>query len=483
VPRGHPHGDYERFDYPGSYVQVAEGETSARHRIEALQAEHEQLEGEADVRHLSVGGLFNLTGHPRGDQNREYLVTQTRIALKADPYLAGPLVNLGETYACDFTCIPSKAGYRSLRTTPKPRVDGPQTAVVVGPKGEEIYTDKYGRIKVQFHWDRYGERNENSSCWVRVAQVWAGKNWGAMHIPRIGQEVIVEFLDGDPDRPIVTGAVYNAEQMPPWNLPGNQTQSGILSRSSKGGSQSNANAIRFEDKLGEEQLWLHAEKDQLGEVENDETKWVGNDRTKKVDGNETMTIGRNQTLSVGGNQTETVGQAKMENITLAKSLGIGAAYQISVGGAMNTSVVLGQGEEIGLAKEVIVGNQYNVTVGDTYALSAKNSIDLQIKDENSSLNIAKNDHITLQIGPCLLTLQKTDGTITLQVGEGGSKLRMASDSITLQVKDNSLEVNEAGVFLAAGGEACKKALKNDGTVVLSGSDVTLLGKNKLKLNS
>ncbi|MEJ2403565.1 MAG: type VI secretion system tip protein TssI/VgrG, partial [Candidatus Thiodiazotropha sp.] len=212
VPRGHPHGDYERFDYPGSYVQVAEGETSARHRIEALQAEHEQLEGEADVRHLSVGGLFNLTGHPRGDQNREYLVTQTRIALKADPYLAGTLVNLGETYACDFTCIPGKAGYRSLRATPKPRVDGPQTAVVVGPKGEEIYTDKYGRIKVQFHWDRYGERNENSSCWVRVAQVWAGKNWGAMHIPRIGQEVIVEFLDGDPDRPIVTGAVYNAEQ-------------------------------------------------------------------------------------------------------------------------------------------------------------------------------------------------------------------------------------------------------------------------------
>ncbi|MEJ2407654.1 MAG: phage baseplate assembly protein V, partial [Candidatus Thiodiazotropha sp.] len=301
-------------------------------------------------------------------------------------------------------------------------------------------------------------------------------------IPRIGQEVIVEFLDGDPDRPIVTGAVYNAEQMPPWNLPGNQTQSGILSRSSKGGSQSNANAIRFEDKLGEEQLWLHAEKDQLGEVENDETKWVGNDRTKKVDGNEAMTIGRNQTLSVGGNQTETVGQAKMENITLAKSLGIGAAYQISVGGAMNTSVVLGQGEEIGLAKEVMVGSQYNVTVGDTYTLSAKNSIDLQIKDENSSLNIAKNDHITLQIGPCLLTLQKTDGTITLQVGEGGSKLRMASDSITLQVKDNSLEVNEAGVFLAAGGEACKKALKNDGTVELSGSDVTLLGKDKLKLN-
>jgi type VI secretion system secreted protein VgrG len=290
--------------------------------------------------------------------------------------------------------------------------------VVVGRAGEEIFTDEYGRVKVQFHWDRYGEANENSSCWVRVAQPWAGKNWGAMSIPRIGQEVIVEFLEGDPDRPIITGSVYNAEQMPPWSLPASQTQSGILSRSTKGGSQANANALRFEDKKGEEQLWLHAEKDQLTEVENDETKWVGNDRTKSIDGNETTTVhknrtetvdqnetitvhqnrtetvdqnetisiglnrtenvGANETVTIGGNKTETVTQTKAESITLGKALSIGGAYQISVLGAMNTTVAMAKAEEVGLVKEVMVGKSHNVRVGDNYTLTAGNSITLKV---------------------------------------------------------------------------------------------------------
>jgi type VI secretion system secreted protein VgrG len=331
-------------------------------------------------------------------------------------------------------------------TTPWPVVRGSQTARVVGPESEEIYTDEYGRVKVQFHWDRYGESNENSSCWVRVAQPWAGKNWGAMSIPRIGQEVVVEFLEGDPDRPLITGSVYNAEQMPPWSLPANQTQSGILSRSTKSGTAENANAIRFEDKKGEEQLWLHAEKDQLTEVENDETKWVGNDRSKTIDGNETTTvhknrtetvdqnetitvhqnrtetvdqnetitiqqnrtetvaqnetiaIGANRTEEVGGNETvgitgnrvvtvsgnkmETVVLAKAENIALGKALSVGGAYQITVIGAMNTTVGLVQAEEVGQSKHVLVKKQFSINAGDEFKIDVGQS-HLTMKSDGS----------------------------------------------------------------------------------------------------
>ncbi|PVV27886.1 MAG: hypothetical protein B6D79_00065 [gamma proteobacterium symbiont of Ctena orbiculata] len=301
-------------------------------------------------------------------------------------------------------------------------MEGPQSAVVVGPAGEEIYTDQYGRVKVQFHWDRYGKSDENSSCWVRVAQAWAGKNWGGIQIPRIGQEVLVEFLDGDLDRPIITGRVYNAEQMPPWGLPANQTQSGILSRSTKEGTAANANAIRFEDKKGEEQLWLHAEKDQLTEVEHDEDKWVGNDRrktidhdetshikhdrTETVDNNETITIhnnraervdhnetisiglnrneqvgineavsiGSNRSVNIGGNKSATITMAKAETIGLAKALSIGLGYQVTVGAAMNTTVALVQASEIGIDKVTKVGKKYTLTAGDEIELRTGKSV-------------------------------------------------------------------------------------------------------------
>ncbi|WP_153887071.1 type VI secretion system tip protein TssI/VgrG, partial [Pseudomonas aeruginosa] len=179
----------------------------------------------------------------------------------------------------------------------------PQTAVVVGPKGEEIWTDQYGRVKVHFHWDRHDQSNENSSCWIRVSQAWAGKNWGSMQIPRIGQEVIVSFLEGDPDRPIITGRVYNAEQTVPYELPANATQSGTKSRSSKGGTPANFNEIRMEDKKGAEQLFIHAEKNQDIEVENDESHWVGHDRTKTIDYDETVHVKHDRTETVDNNET------------------------------------------------------------------------------------------------------------------------------------------------------------------------------------
>jgi type VI secretion system secreted protein VgrG len=219
--------------------------------------------------------------------------------------------------------------FRPQRRTPKPVVHGVQTAVVVGVAGEEIDTDKYGRVRVQFHWDREGKKDQNSSCWVRVASMWAGKQWGMIHIPRIGQEVVVAFLEGDPDQPIIVGSVYNAEQMPPWKLPDNKTQSGIVTRSSLKGTAENYNEICFEDKKGEELLYVRAEKDHKLAVENDQTDWVGNNRWTEVDNKETLIIDkgdREETLNEGndkltikkGNREATI---EMGNDTLTIKMG------------------------------------------------------------------------------------------------------------------------------------------------------------------
>ena len=220
----------------------------------------------------------------------------------------------GGTYENQFTCIPAAVPYRPSRTTPKPVVPGTQTAVVVGPAGEEIFTDKYGRVKVQFHWDREGKNDADSSCWVRVGTPWAGKNWGMIHIPRIGQEVIITFLEGDPDRPIIVGSVYNADMMPPYELPQNKTQSGLKSRSTLQGTPDNFNELRFEDKKGEEKIYFHAEKDYEQVVENNFTQKIGFD--KKDPGKQTIDIyaDRTTTLETGNDKTQIkTGQSRRDS--------------------------------------------------------------------------------------------------------------------------------------------------------------------------
>jgi type VI secretion system secreted protein VgrG len=301
----YPKSDEALFEYPGGYLTVSDGSRYAQRRLESIQHQHEHMRGSGNVRGLAVGALFSLEGYPREDQNQEYLVISAVHHLAGTDYESG-VSHEASDVTVHFEVIPSQQPYRSPLTSRKSRVAGPQTAIVVGPASEEIYTDQYGRVKVQFHWDRYGTRDENSSCWIRVSQLWAGKNWGAMHIPRIGQEVIVSFLEGDPDRPIITGRVYNASEMPPYDLPANQTQSGIKSRSSMGGSPANYNEICFEDKMGSEVLTIHAEKDQTNSIENNETLTVGADRTKTVGHDETTTVQNNLTETVNNNVVRTV---------------------------------------------------------------------------------------------------------------------------------------------------------------------------------
>jgi len=335
--RHHGEAHHEIFDYQGDYLTKDDGQQLADSRIDERQSQYERLTGQTNSHTLQVGHLFHLEGHPREDQNAEHLVTQTTIQASAQSVQSdsGP----GE-FQCSFTAMPSAQQFRPLRVTPKPFVQGPQTAVVVGPEGEEIFTDKYGRVKVHFFWDRFGDVHEKSSCWVRVSSPWAGKSFGFIQVPRIGQEVVVDFLEGDPDQPIVTGRVYNADQMPPWQLPANATQSGVLTRSSKGGAYTNANALRFEDKKGSEQVWLHAEKDQSIEVEHDEAHWVGHDRSKMVDHDETSevkhdrkeTIGNKDTLIVDkGGRWVTIHQ-KGENVDITG----GRVYTVGGGLDQNT---------------------------------------------------------------------------------------------------------------------------------------------------
>ena len=297
--------DYEVYDYPGEYLNRSDGESYIAKRMEELAVQHEYAFADGNVQGLLTGNLFSIDNHPRDDQNQEYLIVESTSTLHMYDYVSGGSESDSE-FSCSIRVIPSRQQYRAPRTTPKPLVQGPQTAKVVGPNSEEIWTDEFGRVKLQFHWDRYGDSNENSSCWVRVSQVWAGQGWGSMHIPRIGHEVIVEFLEGDPDRPIVTGRVYNGDNDVPYDLPSNATQSGVKSRSSKTGNEDNFNEIRMEDKKGEEELYIHAEKDQNNVIENNESTSVGVNRSESVGADESVSIGAKKTITVGDTHTETI---------------------------------------------------------------------------------------------------------------------------------------------------------------------------------
>ncbi|WP_418648170.1 type VI secretion system Vgr family protein [Thauera butanivorans] len=455
-PRGHLFDHYTRYHYPGDYLDPGDGAQYAANTLERLQRQQETIHLSGRVRGAAPGHRLTLTGHPRADQNRELTLVAVSYDIADNDY-EGAAGSTASHFHVDVEALPAERPFRPPLATPKPRARGVETAVVVGPPGEEIHTDEYGRVKVHFHWDRYGKKDGTDTCWIRVASPWAGSNFGAIHIPRIGQEVIVDFEHGDPDRPIITGRVYNAEQMPPWSLPANRTQSGILTRSSKGGAAGaglrdgagDANALRFEDKKGAEQVWFHAQKDALTEVEHDESKWVGNDRrkeidrdefntihrdrtevvdrnekidvhgwrtetvdldetltvhqnrTRTVDGNEALTIhksrtktvdrnetdriGKNWSIKVGKNKTETIAMAYLQNVGLGRMENVGLGYSLNVGMAMNTLVGLSQTSQIGIDKTTTVGQHLTLQAGES---------------------------ITLKVGASTLVM-KADGTITI----------------------------------------------------------------------
>ncbi|MBI1181994.1 MAG: type VI secretion system tip protein VgrG [Alphaproteobacteria bacterium] len=310
--------NFTRFEYPGRYAAKGPGRDLAKIRMEEEEAGYDTAEGAGGCRTLAPARTFQFrsTDFPVDDR-QEFVVTRISHQVAEGSYVPGGPG--GETgYSNSFQCMPSKVLFRPPRQTPKPRIPGSQTAIVTGASGDDILVDKYGRIKVQFHWDRYGKNDEKSSCWIRVAQGWAGKNWGAFFWPRVGQEVVVSFLDGDPDRPLVIGSVYNAEQMPPYALAGAKTRSGVKTRSEKGGTE-DFNELRFEDKPGSEEVYFHAQKDFNRRVEHDDGLKVENEQTIEVKNDQSITI-------TNGNRTIRVSMGKIsEEAKQSIELKVGAS--------------------------------------------------------------------------------------------------------------------------------------------------------------
>jgi type VI secretion system secreted protein VgrG len=469
----YPKSDAEVFQYPGGYYSVSDGSRYAQRRLESIQQQHERVAGYGNSRGIAVGALFSLENHPREDQNREYLVVSTTYHLGGSDYESGAAEASAEV-TVHFDAIPSQQPYRSLLTTRKSHVPGPQTAMIVGKSGEEIYTDQYGRVKVQFHWDRYGKRDENSSCWVRVSQVWAGKNWGSMHIPRIGDEVVVSFLEGDPDRPLITGRVYNGAEMPVYDLPANQTQSGLKSRSSKGGSPANFNELRFEDKMGAEMLTIHAEKDQEISVEHDEAHSVGNDRTKSVGHDETTTVTNNRTESVGNNEQIKIGVNRTENVGSNESITIGSNRSKSVGASETVTVALQRTHSVGVNETISVGAAQEITVGATRAVTIGASQTVNVGTDHS-MSTGNNHSVTVGNDHTL----SAGNNQTVSVGADESRT-VTGGRTTSVGKDDALSVTNnlnitAGDSITITTGSASISMKKDGTITISGKDITVNG--------
>jgi type VI secretion system secreted protein VgrG len=322
--------NFEIYDFPGQYTHGTydEGEALVRLRVEALELKGKSFSGASNCRAMKPGYTFELLQHYDHDQgsaeDRQFLLMGVE-SEGHNNYLNGHQASYYNT----FTCVRKKIPFRPQLSTPRPTIPGPQTAIIVGPPGEEIFTDELGRVKIQFHWDRKGQHNDHSSCWVRVAQSGASGGFGSIQIPRVGDEVVVVFLDGNPDRPLVMGSLYNSQNTPPWSLPANKTQSGFLTRSMKG-KGANANFFRFEDKAGAEQVSLHAERNLDTEIEVDESHKVGGNREIHVDGKHSETIKLETSIAVtDGSYFVTVdkGEVKIKAAT-SITLEVGASKLI-----------------------------------------------------------------------------------------------------------------------------------------------------------
>ncbi|RKZ70020.1 MAG: type VI secretion system tip protein VgrG [Gammaproteobacteria bacterium] len=386
--------DYEHYEY-SPYHDFSGIKDLTKKRIEAEETPMNIIKATSDCSSFYAGGKFKLSKHAVSSEQGSYIITEIKHRAVDNSYLAGH--DSKSEYGNDFTCIPEAVHFRPPLTHAKPVMPGPQSAVVVGPAGEEIYIDKYGRIKVQFFWDREGKKDENSTCYLRVVQPWAGSGWGTSFIPRMGMEVIVNFIDGDPDRPLVTGSVYNADNMPPYS---SKTQSGIKTRSTKSGTSSNFNELRFEDKKDGEQIYLHAEKNLDSMVENDETHTVDHNRTKTIGDNETSSIGINRDKSVGENQTESIGKDKtidvggnhLETIAKDKSVDVGESHTESIAKDMKLQVGDDLTEDIGKNLSITAGDQITLKTGSASITMKKNG-DITIKGNNITIQGSSNVNV------------------------------------------------------------------------------------------
>ena len=334
--RGHDLDFFEVFDHPGDFDMPGAGEERARMRMQELQVAHEVISASGPVRGIEPGRTFKLKGHPRAADNREYLVSGATYDMTNNLPASvgcgggGGSGNSGGDIHCSFKVIFSQTQFRPPRATAKPVVQGMQTGVVVGPEGEEIHVDQYGRIKVQFRWDRYNNAGENSSCWVRVSQPWAGKEWGAMFLPRVGHEVLVSFLEGDPDQPMVVGRLHHHESRPPWPLPAEKTRSGFKTRTYKG-DYSTFNEFSFDDKKGAEEVYVQAERDKIERVKHDRFDDVGNESHITIHKDAFQEIKGDSHLKVVGDDNNEAGGSLSFKVSQDTQIRTGQKFAVDAG--------------------------------------------------------------------------------------------------------------------------------------------------------
>lgn len=409
----HPVSGLGAFDYPGTHVQLADGKRYAQVRAEAHNVQRARYSGDSDAVGLRVGALFSLKAFPRSEWNQEYLVIGAQTTLEAPGYASGAGSGAAP-FACRFQAIESKLPFRNAARARQPLISGLQTALVTGSDtDEDIVVDQYGRIQVTFHWNTSARDGSKPSCPVRVASSWAGKGWGAMSLPRVGQEVVVSFLEGDPDRPLVIGSVYNADHMPPFALPDNKTQSGVRSRSAGGGA-ADFNEIRFEDKLGSEELFVHAQKDLREEVEHDHFATVDNDQTSTVKHDRKHKVDNDETLDVGNNATHAIGQkfklsagSEIELVTGASSIVMKSSGEIEIKGV--TVTVTGN-NAVNVEGKVQVAIKGGATVDMGAGASVKVHSDAMLALEGGAMGTLKAPMLSLkadalhQIGGALIMI-------------------------------------------------------------------------------
>jgi type VI secretion system secreted protein VgrG len=485
-------GKWEIYDFPGEYTKRADGDKLAKIRLQEQQTPKLIARGTSDCRAFGVGYKFKLTDHYRSDLNQEYVLTALRHSAHHNLGLSSGSGDTNPVYENSFECVPASISIRPARRTPVPVVQGCQTAVVVGPDGEEIFTDKYGRVKVQFHWDREGKKNENSSCWVRVSYPWAGKAWGGVQIPRIGQEVIVDFIEGDPDRPIITGRVYNAGQMPPWDLPGKKNISGYKSNSTKGGG--GYNELSFDDTKGTELIQVHGQYDMDTKIEHDERRHVVNNRSKNVDVDETNTIGNNRTEKVGKNEQITIGVNRTENVGANESITIGSNRTESVGANESITVALTRTRNVGInemvnvggAQEITVGGLQAVTVGLTRAKTIGISEMVNIGTTQSinvgaaqTVKVGASQSTTIAAGQTIKVGADLSETIGKNHSENVSENRSASIGKNDALKVGEVLAIEAGDEIAIKTGSASILMKKDGTITIEGKDITIKASGKV----
>lgn len=430
--------ELEVYDYPGIYNEQERGNDLSNLRIESLRTNSKVGVGQSACRRLFPGYRIVMENHPRF--NEELLIT--RLSTNATQPL-GEGLDEGSTYSNDFECIPSEIPFRPSRRTLKPVVEGIQTAMVVGPSDEEIYTDEYGRVKVQFHWDREGQRDENSSCWIRVSQGWAGANWGMVYLPRIGQEVVVDFLEGDPDRPMITGRVYNGESMPPYNLPDEKTKSTVKSDSSKGGGGSNE--IRFEDSKGNEEVYVHAQKDMNEKIENNMSTSVGGNQSISVGGDRSVSVSKNETFKITGDETIEITGNRNKTVKTNEEIKVDGTYTETIKGATKITITTGAYEHKVAASTAKYEVQGDLT--ETYNAKQDTTVkgNITIKSTTGQITVEAASQIELKTGASSILLKK-DGTIEMKgikvgiegtgsVGvKGGATVDIAGNLITSEAK-------------------------------------------------